>query len=79
MPMFCWRTQANDYNLELGAVYNTKNHIIQTGMQASYDDYVNFVTGRAPIRNTKFLDGSAYTVGLYASDTWQISEKLKSV
>jgi outer membrane receptor for ferrienterochelin and colicin len=66
---------AYDYNLEFGAIYTTENHLIQTGIQTSIDDYVNFTD----VDDTEYLNGSAYAVGLYASDTWQISEKLKSV
>ncbi|MDH3972957.1 MAG: TonB-dependent receptor plug domain-containing protein [Deltaproteobacteria bacterium] len=67
--------KSRDYNLELGGIYSGKTHIIQTGVQASHDDYVTF---RSDDGDT-FLDGSANALGFYFSDTWEASEKLKTV
>ena len=59
----------------MGAIYKPGNHLIQSGLQFSYDDYIEFNEG---IVGDYIDDGSANAVGLYVSDTWQIVDRLKA-
>lgn len=67
--------EVNNYKLELGGVYTLQNHTIQSGVQASYDDYTNFSDDNGNI----FVDGSTQAIGFYLSDSWQMTERLKAV
>lgn len=74
------RVKQNDFSGEFALEHiGFKNHFIQTGLQLAYEDnYDSYYIVNDPEKIT-LLSQSSYALGVYASDTWQYSDKLKLI
>jgi len=75
-----------NYNAELGLRYTgLARHLVQAGIQGSYDDNVDisfsFLAPGQPgfIPKTPLVDKNTHAVGFYVDDTFQANERLKLI